>query len=157
MQMILCLFIVLEMEDQVKCNALWDTVFLTVFFVINCTFWPFTHSIHQCIWCTIHTQFCRNQKTMQLWTQPLCTVHCKFYWHLDSGARLNWSILDLSSDWIKNHLLDKWTGFAVSAALFKSIYFFYKDFRVENIFLWTSALQLWLRCGKQSVWLLATW
>ncbi len=96
MQIILCLFIVLEMEDQVKRNALWDTVFLTVFFVINCAFWPFTHSIHQCIWCTIHTQFCRNQKTMQLWTQPLCTVHCKFYWHLDSGARLNWSILDLS-------------------------------------------------------------
>ncbi len=84
------------MEDQVKRNALWDTVFLTVFFVINCTFWPFTHSIHQSIWSTIHTQFCRNQKTMQLWTQPLCTVHCKFYWHLDSGARLNWSILDLS-------------------------------------------------------------
>ncbi len=154
--MILCLLIVLEMEDQVKCNALWDTVFLTVFFVINCAFWPFTHSIHQCIWCTIHTQFCRNQKTMQLWTQPLCTVHCKFYWHLDSGARLNWSILDMSSDWIKNHLLDKWTGFAVSAVLCKGIYFF-KDFRVEKFFLWTSALQLWLRCGKHSVWLLATW
>lgn len=135
MQMILCLFIVLKMEDQVKSNALWDTVFLTVFYIVNCTFWPFTHSMHQCIWCTIHTKFCRNQKTV-------CNCeHSRCLQYIVNSIGIQILVQDsIDPYWICPLTESRTTCWTNGQDLLfpqrcsRAFLFFYKDFRVENIF-----------------------